>query len=39
MKKIIKAVKNVVTSTNVRGTNAIEGIISRLATTSIEWIG
>ena len=39
MRKIIETVKNAVASMNMRGNNAIEGIINRLATTSIEWIG
>jgi hypothetical protein len=39
MKNIIKAVKNVVASMGMRGTTTIEDIVSRLATTSIEWIG
>jgi hypothetical protein len=39
MKKIMKAVKYVAASMSMRGNTAIEGIVDRLATTSIEWIG
>ena len=39
MRKIMKAVKNVVASMGVRGNTTIEDIVSRLATNSIEWIG